>query len=243
MLLEILGMSETRFFTIYIAQGVIFAFFSFLAYKIIQRDRKRLNIIFASFYISAATGLFINFIYGPLDNINVIYFLNYITNFCLYFSVIFLLVFCLILLKSEKVITKNKQLLIISIYGILISLMILFPWNDPEWGINIAEPQASPDWSIPFYLYVILVISIVATIPIFYFAIKIFKKFEDTQLKRKWKFFIIGTIEITIFTYGILTSNMLNMPAFRTIMGAIGLVLAISGGYLIYYGVGKQIER
>jgi hypothetical protein len=42
--------------------------------------------------------------------------------------------------------------------------------------------------------------------------------------------------------YGIFISNTLNNSTFRIAMGALGLILAIVGGYLIYYGVGKSIE-
>ncbi len=43
--------------------------------------------------------------------------------------------------------------------------------------------------------------------------------------------------------YGIFISNFLNDPTFRLIMGAIGLLLAIAGGYLMYNGVGRQLEK
>jgi len=89
-------MTVTRALTVYVAQGLICVFFIFLAYKILKRDRKRLNIIFSGFYLSAAVGLFVNFIYAPLDPLDfesVILFLNYITNFGIFYSPIFLVVF------------------------------------------------------------------------------------------------------------------------------------------------------
>jgi hypothetical protein len=43
--------------------------------------------------------------------------------------------------------------------------------------------------------------------------------------------------------YGIFISNTLNDATFRIIMGLIGLVLAIAGGYLMYTGVGRQLEK
>ncbi len=244
MLLQtILGMSVTRFITIYIAQGILFVFFSYLAYKILKRDTKRLNLIFAGIYIFFSIGLFINFIYGPITDINLVYTLNFLTNFFLFTAPIFLLVFNLILLKSEKIITTKKQLAIILVYGALMFCMILFPWNNPTMGIYFAEPQAPPVWSVPYYLYVIAVMSTLSTVPTFYFSIQIFKKFEDEVLKKRWKYFILGALEIYIFSYGILTANMLNIPEFRLAMGIIGIFLCLSGGYLIYYGVGRQIEK
>lgn len=239
----ILGMSLVRFITIYIAQGILFAFFVYLAYKILKRDTKRLNLVFAGTYISVSIGLFVNFIYGPLTDLNAVYTLNFVTNFFLWFSPIFLMVFNLILLKSEKIITTKKQEAIILVYGVLMFGMIFFPWNDPIMGIYFAEPQSSPVWSVPFYLYVVMVMTIITTVPTLYFSFKIYEKFEDEVLKSRWKYFIIGAIEIYIFMYGIITANMLNIAMFRTVMGLIGIFLCLTGGYLIYYGVGRQIEK
>lgn len=243
MIFEILGMSETRFITIYFAQGLLFFLFVYLSYKILKRDTKRLNLVFALFYISASIGLGVNFIYGPINDAPTVYFLNFITNFFLFIGPVFLLIFSLILWKSQKIITTKKQLIIIFVYGFLIFLMILFPWGDPEWGIYMESPQSPPHWSLPFYIYVITVLIVCTTIPTVNINFKIYAKFEDETLKRKWRFFILGYFFISIFSYGIMTSNMLDIPLFRTIMGFIGLILAIVGGYMLYYGVGKAIEK
>lgn len=85
--------------------------------------------------------------------------------------------------------------------------------------------------------------TVIAVVPILYFSFKIYKKFEDEVLKKRWKYFLVGIIESTIFIYGIMTANMLNIPAFRTVMGIIGIFLCFTGGYLIYYGVGRQIQK
>ena len=237
-------MTITRALTVYVAQGLVCVFFIFLAYKILKRDRKRLNIIFSGFYLSAAFGLFVNFIYAPLDPLDfesVILFMNYITNFGIFYSPIFLVVFNLILLKSEKVITPIKQLVILIIYGIAMFCMIFFVYVE-GWGVEIDPESWSPHWMPPFFLY-LLIIESIATGFFFYFSFLIFKKFEDEQLKKKWKFFIFGAAALIIFMYGIFVSNFLNDPTFRLIMGAIGLILAIAGGYLMYIGVGRQLEK
>ena len=70
-----------RIITIYVAQGLVVAWFAYLAYKILKRDRKRLNVIFAGFYISAVIGLIFNFIYGPLAHEGTILVLSYLTYF------------------------------------------------------------------------------------------------------------------------------------------------------------------
>jgi len=237
-------MSLTRALTVYVAQGFICFFFIFLAYKILKRDRKRLNLIFSGFYLSAAIGLLMNFIYAPLDPLEfepAILFLNFITNFGIFYSSIFLVVFDLILLKSEKVITPIKQLVILIVYGIAMFSMIFFVYVE-GWGVELDLDSWSPIWKPPFFLY-LLIIESIPTGFFFYFSFQIYKKFEDEQLRKKWKFFIFGATALIIFMYGIFVSNFLNDPTFRLVMGAIGLILAIAGGYLMYNGVGRQLEK
>ena len=91
-----------RIITVYIAQGVILLAFLYLAIRILLRDRKRLNVIFAGLYISPAIGVLINFIYAPLTDPSIVLILNFFTNFGFFYAPIFIVVFDLILLKSEK---------------------------------------------------------------------------------------------------------------------------------------------
>lgn len=240
-----LFLSVTRIITVYLVQGLLFAFFLFLAIKILKRDRKRLNVIFSGFYLSAAIGLFVNFIYAPLEDTafeTVVLILNFITNFGTFYSPIFLVVFNLILLKSEKVITTTKQVMVLIIYGIAMFCMVFFIFV-PGFGVTLnLSTNWTPVWSMPFFIYV-LIIETLAVVPLLYLSIQIYSKFEDINLKKKWRLFIYGLCALIIFMYGIFVSNWLNVPNFRLIMGIIGLILAIASGYLIYSGVGRQIEK
>jgi len=240
-----LFLSITRIITVYLVQGFLFAFFLFLALKILKRDRKRLNVIFSGFYLSAALGLLVNFIYAPLEDTafeTVVLILNFITNFGTFYSPIFLIVFNLILLKSEKVITTTKQVVVLIIYGIAMFCMIFFIFV-PGFGVTLnASTLWTPVWSTPFFIY-LLIIETLAVVPLLYLSLQIYSKFEDVNLKKKWIMFIFGLCALIIFMYGIMVSNWLNNLDFRLIMGIIGLILAIAGGYLIYSGVGRQIEK
>jgi hypothetical protein len=233
-------MSPTRIITVYAAQGFMCLFFLFLAYRILKRDRKRLNLIFSGFYISPAIGFIINFIYAPLTDVSVVLMLNFLTNFFIFYSSIFIVVFNLILLKSEKAITSKKQLTILILYGIAMFSMIGFLFY-PGFGVTF-NANWSPIWSTPFFLY-LLVIETIGVLPALYLSFQIYKKFEDELIKKKWKFFIFGLCSIIIFMYGIFISNTLDIPTFRTIIGVVGLILALAGGYMMYYGVGRQIEK
>ncbi len=236
-------LSPTRFITIYIVQGLVFAWFAYLAYLILKRDRKRLNLIFAGFYLSVIVGTIFNFIYGPIANEQVVVFLNYLTNFGAFYSPIFFIVFNLILLKSEKVITPTKQYIIFIGYGIYMFCMIFFVIT-PGWGVELnATTNWSPVWHLPFFLYVFLGVTIFTILPLLYLSFQVYKKFEDEQLKKKWKFFIFGVIAVMIFMYTIFFSNFLNNPTVRLLIGPIGVILALIGGYLMYIGVGRQLEK
>jgi len=232
-----------RIITVYIAQGVILLAFLYLAIRILLRDRKRLNVIFAGLYISPAIGLLINFIYAPLTDVNIVLILNFFTNFGIFYAPIFIVVFDLILLKSEKVISTGKQLVILIVYGIAMFGMLNFIFL-PDFGVTINQgTNWSPVWSLPFFTYVVLVETIGALIPSLIFSFQIYKKFENEELKKKWRFFIFGFIALMTFMYAIFISNYLGDPTIRLIIGIMGLILAILGGFLMYFGVGKQIEK
>ena len=232
-------LDTTRIIQVYVVQGIIAAFFWFLAYKILKRDTKRLNLIFSLGFISSAVGLMINFIYAPLTNEAIVIVLYYITIFVMFLFGAFFVVFVLMLLKSEKVITPKKQLLYVLIYlaAELCSLFI------PE-GVTInASTEWKPVWSVAFFAYFVGVLLIFGMIPSLYYSIQIYKQFEDELIKKKWKYFIYGIIGIYVFAVGTLFSNTLNVQIFRTVWSGISLVLVILSPLLMYYGVGRQIEK
>ena len=122
-----------RILQVYLIQGLVFLFFVYLSILILKRDKKRLNRIFSGFYILISLGLLFNFIYAPLrsdDLVSVIEILNFVTNYCLLLGPIFLVVFQLILLKSEKVITEKKQLIIILSYSVVLVSLIGFMFGE-----------------------------------------------------------------------------------------------------------------
>ncbi|GAG61764.1 unnamed protein product, partial [marine sediment metagenome] len=127
--------------------------------------------IFSMFYLFPVFGLFMNFIYGPMTDEFLVSIFNFLTNFGIFYSPIFIVVFELMLLKSEKVISTSKQLLIIIIYGIALFGMLFFLFV-PGFGVTIEGPSWSPVWSLPFFIYVFSVVTIGAVIPTLYFSIQ-----------------------------------------------------------------------
>jgi len=230
-----------RVVTIYVAQMLVCLWDAYLTYRILKRDRKRLNLIFAGFYLFGVIGNIFNFIYGPISNVQVVLILNFLTNFFLYFSPIFFVVFELMLLKSEKFINTKKQLFILIGYGILMFCMIFFVIT-PGWGVNLND-QWQPVWRPPLFIYVTISESIFAVGPVLYLSYRAYNKFEDKHLKKKWKNFIYGFCAFMIFLYTIAISNFLDIPVVRTVAMSIGIICAIVGGYLMYIGVTRQLEK
>lgn len=237
-LMVLFQISVGRLITIYIANGIIFAVFIFLASKILKQGKKRLNIYFSLFYISVAIGIFFNFIYAPLTDPDLIIKLNFITNYFIVFGLIFLTVFIILYLKSEEVFTTGKQLAFIIIYGVLLFFMILIPD-----GVEIsADTGWAPHWSWFLFIYVILLISIMSTVPSLFYSLKIYKKFEDERLKKKWKLFILGICELFAVLYGTFLTHALNIAIVRTIWSIGALILSLSGAYFIYDGVARKFK-
>jgi len=232
---------QMRVFTIYGAQMLVCLWDAYLAYRILKRDRKRLNIIFAGFYLFGVIGYIFNFIYGFIANVPVVLALNFLTNFFYFYSPIFFVVFELMLLKSEKYINTMKQLLILIGYGIFMFCMIFFV-PITGWGVTF-NTEWAPVWELPIFLYLVIGESVFAVGPIFYLSYRAYYKFEDDQLKKKWKNFIYGFGAYMIFLYTIFISNFLDIPTFRAVAGIIGLICAIVGGYLMYIGVTRQLEK
>ncbi|TXT61269.1 MAG: conserved membrane protein of unknown function [Promethearchaeota archaeon] len=238
-------MDFVRFIQVYIAQGFIGVFFLFLVYKILKRGSHRLNKVFSAFYVTSSTGIFLNFIYAPLtfEGLELlVLILNFLTNYLVAFSIIFLVVFQLIILKSEKVIDKDKQKYIIIGYGVILAVLIIFLFF-PEMGVKLdSSTDWKPVWFAPFYFYMISALTICTFLPVVVIGLQIYRSFQDKRLKEKWRYYMLGTIFLFAFLYGIFTANFLNIPIFRTIWALASLFLTIVGGYLLYYGVGRQIE-
>lgn len=234
-------MDTIRFFQVYIVQGVLCVFFLFLAYRILTRKKNRLNVVFSAFYFSEAIGLIINFIYAPLEIWLVVKILNALTNFFSFYSVMFLLVFVLIVSKSEAVFNRLKQRILMLISGAVYFCSIFIAFI-PELGVNITAPDFTPNWGLLFFFYLMTITTVFSTIPTLYYIVKIYNDFEAEGLRDRWRFFLWGIILLYLFMYSIYFRNTF-FPGtiFSTILAIIGFFLVILASISIYYGVGRQL--
>ncbi len=237
-------MTFTRILQVYIIQGAICIFFFFIGYKIIKRNpKKRLNQIFALFFLIGGGSLIFNFIYAPIDDPNLQELARILNIFTIYFVVLsmaFLLLFIMIVNKSEKVINTQKQILVLIIYAALLSVLFFIP---EPYGAKVEilpdGTQLAPVWGIVFVIYTLIIIGI--TIAISYrLCVVVFFKFEDKSLQKKWRFFTLGLCIFWYIAIGTCLNNLINNDTFRLIFGLSGIIIVL-GAYLIYYGVGKQL--
>ena len=230
-------MDFARFIQIFVVQGLFSLFFLFMTYKILKRGKKSINLYLSSFYLLVSIGGFINMIYANIFDESVVYIMHFITYYLFCISMGFLLIFVLILLKPFKQISLKIQLFILIIYVLLI-LGLLFIPN----GIIINESTNwKPNWNWTFFTYAIIVCSCVTIIPTTYYSIRIYIKFENEYLKKKWKYFFMGMFAYFFLFYGTSFSNTLNNDLFRVIWSLISLPSLLSI-YLIYHAVGRQLE-
>jgi hypothetical protein len=236
-------MDLARFVQIYILQlGVGGIYFLFIAALILRRSRKNLNKIFSLFFISVALGTIVNVFYAPIESeslIKLVEFLHILTFYLFTLAQVFLLIFNLMILKSEAIINAKKQKIIIIIYTALLSILFIVGLLG---GVRL-DPSTKwkPVWELPFFLTAFIVCIPTLVLPILYFSVKIFQEFRDEQLRKKWRYFMAGVLLYFLMWFGTSISNFLAEDIFRNIWAFFALV-SLLATYTMYYGVGKQIE-
>ena len=114
--------------------------------------------------------------------------------------------------------------------------MILIPG-----GIEISpETNWLPNWSPSVFLYAVVTMTILTTIPFYYSSLKLYCSFREQELRKKWSYFIIGTSMLYFILYGTFISHLIFNQMFYLVFSPIKLIFAISGTILSYYGVIKQ---
>ena len=229
-------MDLARFLQVFVVQGFTGFFFLFIWFKIIKRESSGLNLILSNFYLFVAIGVVINIIYVTIFDELIVLILHFMTFYFLSLSLMFLLIFTLVLFKSEEIVTIRKQLILIFVYSVLFFGLCFIP-N----GIDINEATAwKPEWSWPFFFYSITLSSIIAIGPTIYYSLKIDRSFRFDNLRKKWRYFLIGIGGYFFLYYGTSLSNTLADPMFRLIWSFLSLP-CLASTYFIYYGVAKQL--
>ena len=216
-------------------------FFSFLSYKILKRRTDRLTLIASSFFLSVAIGFVINIIYYPLKLDPIVYILHTTTLFLILFGPAFLILFTIEIHKEVHLNPKRnsrlKDMCIILSYAVVIFIIIFF-----SNGITInEETNWRPIWSWNFLILLYFYLTICILLPFTYFSIKMYLRLEDKILRRRWFLYFIGFFGMGLSIYGLILYNTWNNLTFRIIWSIIGLLISTASGFLIYYGIIRNL--
>lgn len=227
-----------RLFIVFVPQVFLIGLFSFIIFKILKRNTNRSSLMLSGFYFTVCFGLVMNVIavliafFSPGDFIVILYFL---ATYLSMFSFVFVIVFILTLLKLKDSFTLKKAFVIILAYGTVWLLLHLFPG-----GVTYSENWV-PIYSSSLFIAANILFTFSFTIPVIYYSFRLRRLFKDANLKRKLSLFIFGITTLIIIVYGVLLYNTWQDPTFKTVWGVSVIVLLISSGLLIYYGIGRDL--
>lgn len=191
---ELRKLPITTIIQVYIVQGFIFGYFLFMAYKVLQRNNQRMNKIFCSFYISVAIGFFLNFIFVLFTEEFLIWAFYLATMYFIIFGWIFITIFTTTLRSINF--TKKKQNIVIAGYAVLLCGIFLIP-N----GLKISkETDWHPVYSDYLWIFFLIVLTI-AYLPALINSLIILNRFKDAELKKRWKYFVLGMVIGGIYGY------------------------------------------
>ena len=220
-------------------QGIFVLYFSLIAFQILRRKRQRLNIVLSGFFISIIIANLLNMIYVVISDNATVLVLNFLTNFLLCFGPVFIFMVNMIILESTLIFSVKRQNRYILGYGIIAFLGMLIILIFFE-GVNF--DMGYPVWEPLFFWYVVLVSTCFAVFPFFYTALKIYFSFQTKALKKKWFYYIIGSLGVFSIGYMAFINNLLANQTFRLILSVYGISVII-WGYLIYYGIGFKLKQ
>jgi len=227
-----------RLLPIFIAQPLASILFLILAIKIFIRKKDQVSLSLAAFYIISSFSLIINLVYLILTVFIefqlLLYFLYFLTAYLLIFSSFFLISFLSLLLNVESKFTSLKNLTILIVFGIACLLILFYPG-----GITL-DPSNNwrPIYSLEFLLIMYAFFTSIVFIPTIIFAVKLYRRFEAKNLKRKFRLLIIGIIEMLTLLYGTVLFNTTMNQIIRNFWGILSLIILISSALLIYVGIG-----
>jgi len=238
-----------RILSVLIPMPFISVVFLYLAYKILTRSRSRISLTLSFFYVllgfSTLTNIaFLLLIPTELDIL--LYILYFFIAFVTIFGFIFILIFIHNLLNIESIYSFKKYLFFIILYGLccflLLGMFFLGIGIDPELRINISnETSWKPVYSWEFLIVVYIFFSLSITIPYLIYSIKLYKKFEDKNLKKRLRFFILGIFGMTIMFYGVVLFNTWQNDLFKALWSILVIFIMIPSAYSIYYGIGQNL--
>lgn len=226
----------SRYITVVVIQSIVCGIFLLISFKILRRNRNRLAIFASCFYMSLTIGMLFNYSYLFLKKNPGAFILHFISVYFIFSALIFPVIFNISILKISFINSTKKILGIILFYEITLFIFLALPG-----GIILNETSEwRPQWSWDLFMVLLLFFTFSLIIPYFYLSIKIYNKFTDDNLKKRWKLYILGFCGFTFTLYGYLLYNTWNNEVYRIIWSFLTSLFIISG-LLTYYGIGKHL--
>jgi len=181
-------------------------------------------------------------IYIILTNVLIVLSLYFLSMFLACFAPIFLFIVNMIILESTIIFPHKKQNRYILLYGLLAfsGMLIILIFFE---GVNF--DKGYPSWNVFFFIYVVFISAILAVIPFIRTSFKIYFSFETKVLKKKWLYYIIGSIGAISYAYMVFINNTWydeTVPYFRIFINIYGPTNLV-WGYMMYYGIGIKIKQ
>ena len=190
-------------------------------------------------------------IYAVINIDYIVIILHFLSVFSVNFGLIFIVVVNMLLLESTVIFSVKRQNRYILYYGVILFIGMLILIIYPFEGVTI-HSSGYMKWNPYFFIYLFSIVNCFAIIPIFYTSFKIYFKFETKELKRKWLYYLIGSLGLVIFNLypvyilNLLTHIMAENESFLNILRPLISLLGISvvlWGSLMYYGIGAKLKK
>ncbi|MHA1803765.1 MAG: hypothetical protein ACTSU4_04450 [Promethearchaeota archaeon] len=225
-----------RFIGVYVTQLGIGIIFLYVTYRILRRNRSMLSLLLSLFFLLQSVSFILLAILYPI-RVNPFshdfYFISLYINLA---AQIFVVLFLIKLFNFKNMNFTWRDVLII-ISHLVVSFLIFYFSN----GIKYDETTNwRPKYSFLFFNLLFLYFTCVLLIPGMVYSIKLYRIFEDAQLKKKFKYFLIGMISYGISFYGVLVFNTFENELFQIIWIIISLFL-IPCELLLFYGIGTEL--
>jgi len=232
-----MALDINRIILVYGIQGLIIFFFSILVVQLFRRDRTYQTNLLVSFLISVIIGNVTNMVYAVLENGILIIILHLCVNFFNFFGLGFLYILNRILLDSEMVYSRNRQIKYLSIYGSVYLIgMFLIGLNG---GVTLSN-FSYPVWNVYFYIFMLAIVFGFGIIPILATSIKILRRMEAKNLRRRFLQYYFGVLGMASVVLLIFTINFWNDNNLRTIV-SIYSISTILWVWLIQRGLGRKL--
>jgi len=232
-----MALDINRIILVYGIQGLIIFFFSILVVQLFRRDRTYQTNLLVSFLISVIIGNVTNMVYAVLENGILIIFLHLCVIFFDFFGLGFLYILNRIFLDSEIVYTRKRQIKYLLIFGSIYLLgMFSIGLNG---GVTLSNFNY-PVWNVYFYIFMLAIVFGFGIFPILVTCIKILRKMEAKNLRRRFLQYFFGVLGMTSVVLLIFTINFWNDNNLRTIVSIYSISTTL-WVWLIQRGLGRKL--